>query len=114
MEYVKARGIAYKNEIPTIKKKKDVVLQPIYEAFTNAWEAIVEKYTITNLNLGEINVDFYVDKLLLQPDKADYSFSQICVTDNGIGLNDINYERLEELRNDSKNFSNKASLPINL
>lgn len=109
MEYVKARGIAYKNEIPTIKKKKDVVLQPIYEAFTNAWEAIVEKYTITNLNLGEINVDFYVDKLLLQPDKADYSFSQICVTDNGIGLNDINYERLEELRNDSKNFSNKGT-----
>lgn len=109
MEYVKARGIAYKNEIPTIKKKKDVVLQPIYEAFTNAWEAIVEKYTITNLNLGEINVDFYVDKLLLQPDKADYSFSQICITDNGIGLNDINYERLEELRNDSKNFSNKGT-----
>lgn len=109
MEYVRARGIAYKNEIPTIKKKKDIVLQPIYEAFTNAWEAIVEKYTVTNLNLGEIKVDFYVDKLLLQSDKEDYSFSQICVIDNGIGLNDINYGRLEELRNDSKNFSNKGT-----
>lgn len=42
MEYIKAIGIWYANELPTIKKKKDTILQPIYEAFTNAWEALVE------------------------------------------------------------------------
>ena len=44
MEYIKARGIWYRSELNTIRKKKDVFLQPLFEALTNAWEAIGEKY----------------------------------------------------------------------
>lgn len=59
MEYIKARGIRYANELPTIRKKKNTPLQPIFEAFTNAWEAIREKYTDEQINLGRITLELY-------------------------------------------------------
>lgn len=113
MEYISARGIKYKNEIPTIRKKNDI-LQPIYEAFTNAWEAILTKYTIAYLNLGKIEIGFFVtDNPINQGvDKAEdkiYEFAKISVKDNGIGLTDECYRRLTDLRDDSKNFSNKGT-----
>lgn len=41
-EFIKAIGIFYKNELNAIKKS-GVQLQPVYEAFSNAWESIVYK-----------------------------------------------------------------------
>lgn len=37
-EFIKAIGIFYKNELNAIKKS-GVQLQPVYEAFSNAWES---------------------------------------------------------------------------
>ena len=59
MEYIKALGIRYANELPTIRKKKDTPLQPVFEAFTNAWEAIREKYNDGHLNMGTITLELY-------------------------------------------------------
>lgn len=42
-EFIKAIGIFYKNELNAIKKS-GVQLQPVYEAFSNAWESIEEKW----------------------------------------------------------------------
>ena len=42
-EFIKAVGIFYKNELNAIKKS-GVQLQPVYEAFSNAWESIEERF----------------------------------------------------------------------
>ena len=60
MEYIIARGIWYANELKTIKKKKDVVFQPIFEAFANAWEALIQKYTIEYLCNGRLSINVYL------------------------------------------------------
>ena len=44
MSYIKATGICLKNEIAAIKKKGDVALHPIFEALTNSFEDIRERF----------------------------------------------------------------------
>lgn len=107
MEYIKAIGIYYPRELSTIKKKKGFVLQPIYEAFTNAWEAIVEKYSIDYLNHGNISINVYLHRNLKLDEIID--FDKITIEDNGIGINDNAYRRLINLRDDTKSFSNKGT-----
>ena len=72
MEYIIARGIWYANELKTIKKKKDVVFQPIFEAFANAWEALIQKYTIEYLCNGRLSINVYLRRTL------DIDESPIC------------------------------------
>ena len=57
-ELLKATGIFYRNELHSIHKN-GVKLQPVYEAFTNSWESILEKYTAEHLNLGSIVIEFH-------------------------------------------------------
>ena len=109
MEYITARGIWYANELKTIKKKKDVVFQPIFEAFANAWEALIEKYTIEYLSNGQLSVNVYLRRNLDVDENSVCDFDKITVVDNGIGVNDEGYSRLINLRDDRKNFSNKGT-----
>ena len=53
MEYIKALGIRYANELPTIHKKKDTPLQPIYEAFTLERAIFRNQIFIDKLTKGE-------------------------------------------------------------
>jgi len=108
-QYITAVGIWYANELPTIRKKKDTPLQPIFEAFTNAWEAIIEKYTIEHLRNGHLTVDIYLRRNLHSNENYTYDFDKIVVTDNGIGLNDKSYGRLVNLRDNSKGVLNKGT-----
>lgn len=109
MEYIIARGIWYANELKTIKKKKDVVFQPIFEAFANAWEALIQKYTIEYLCNGRLSINVYLRRTLDIDEAPICDFEKITVVDNGIGVNDESYRRLINLRDDSKNFSNKGT-----
>lgn len=109
MEYIKARGIRYANELPTIRKKKDAPLQPVFEAFTNAWEAIREKYSDEHLNMGIITLELHCISNVTSSENGIYDFDKLCIVDNGVGLNDVSYERLVNLRDDSKHFSNKGT-----
>ncbi len=102
MEYITARGIRYKNELSTIKKS-DTALQPIYEAFMNAWEAISEKYG-RGMDAGGIAINFYVKTGLFEGKDAICQFVKVSISDNGIGLNEENYNRLVDLR-DGRNAS---------
>lgn len=104
--YIKATGIWYRNEIKTIKKKVDVPLQPVYEAFMNAWEAILDKFSVKNFRNGVINIAIHHSENLTTQETGDYDFDKIVVTDNGIGLNDKCYKRLINLRDDTKQHSN--------
>lgn len=107
--YIKGYGIRFANELKTIRKKKETPLQPIYEAITNAWEAILEKYGDENMNLGSITVRIYKNSNAFSAENGILDFDKICIQDNGVGLNEASYERLINLRDDSKHFSNKGT-----
>lgn len=57
-EFLKAIGISYKNELNAIKKS-EVQLQPVYEAFSNAWESIEERFHGEHMRLGRIRMEFH-------------------------------------------------------
>ena len=107
-KFFTGQGIWYKTELQTIKKKSDEPLQPIYEAVTNAWEAIIEKYG-NNLNAGVISVSFYLKNGILQDKKDVPDFDKIIVEDNGIGLTDSNFSRMQTLRDNRKGPLNRGT-----
>ena len=99
------KGIYYPAELKTITKHPDG-LQPLYEAFTNSWEAIIDKFGNENLSSGKIEVEFYVNEQTNLAKETERSFVKIIVKDNGVGLDQDNLDRLETLRDPSKKHSN--------
>lgn len=99
--FIKAMGIWYINEIKTIKKKTDVPLQPIFEAFLNAWESILDRFSKEHFKNGSIDIAFYCSKNLFSK-----KIEKIVVGDNGLGLDNNSYQRLVNLRDDTKKHSN--------
>ena len=69
MEYIKAKGIYYPNELRSIRKSGEI-LQPLYEAFTNAWEAIHERFDSDNFQHGKITISFFLDKSIFEGQNA--------------------------------------------
>ena len=104
--FIKATGIWYKNEIKTIKKKADTPLQPIFEAFMNAWESILDRFSKEHFTNGSIELAFYCSKNLFSTEAGGHDFDKIVVGDNGIGLDNSSYQRLINLRDDTKMHSN--------
>lgn len=109
-EFLKAIGIYYPNELRSIRKNC-VKLQPVYEAFTNAWESILEKYTAEKLNLGSIIIKFYYNVGMFEDDNENNSkiLQKITIIDNGVGLNEESFKRLLNLRDNSKSKNNKGT-----
>ena len=66
-EFIKAIGIFYKNELNAIKKS-GVQLQPVYEAFSNAWESIEERFHGELMRHGRIRMEFHYTMGLLKND----------------------------------------------
>ena len=109
-ELLKATGIYYRNELRSIHKN-GVKLQPVYEAFTNSWESILEKYTAEHLNLGSIVIEFHYNAGVFEEDNENNlkNLQKIIITDNGIGLNEESFTRLLNLRDNSKSKNNKGT-----
>lgn len=104
-KYIRGFGIFYKNEFKMIGKAKNVPFQPVYEAFMNAWESFEE----TCRSNHHITISIYVKKDLLSNETEVYDFEKIVVEDDGIGINDENYQRLLTLRDDGKKNKNKGT-----
>lgn len=104
--FIKATGIWYRNEINTIKKKADVPLQPVFEAFMNAWEAILDRFSEEHFKNGSIKIKVYYLKNLFSKENGGHDFEKIVVSDNGVGLDHNSYQRLINLRDDTKRHSN--------
>lgn len=104
--FIKATGIWYRNEINTIKKKADVPLQPIFEAFMNAWEAILDRFSKEHFKNGSIKIKVYYLQNLFSKENGGHDFEKIVVSDNGVGLDYNSYQRLINLRDDTKKHSN--------
>ena len=110
--YLKAVGIYYANELKSIPKSSDF-LQPIFEAFRNSWDTISTKYGSGHMSSGKIELSLHYinDNVLEGIEKApdEIEFTQIKISDNGEGLNEKNYSRLLNLRDDSKGPTNKGT-----
>ncbi len=108
-EFFVARGIKYEPELRSIKKKQGGFLRPIYEAFSNSWEAIIERFGVGFMGQGSIDIRFYVRKRLLEESEVGYEFDKIQIIDNGAGVNEKGLERIKQLRDNSKSSANKGT-----
>ena len=79
-KFIKARGIYYPRELETFKRKKGTYLQPIFEAVTNAWEAIMDKFGSDSLNQGKITITLNVSKGLDIENNSVYVTTQVPLT----------------------------------
>lgn len=106
-EFIKAIGIFYKNELNAIKKS-GVQLQPVYEAFSNAWESIEERFHGELMRHGRIRMEFHYTMGLFKNDAENRTatLDKIVIVENGIGINPSSYDRLLTLRDNSKSIRN--------
>ena len=108
-EYIKAHGIIYANELKSIHKSRNP-MQPIFEAFTNAWEAIFERFTAEYLQNGQITISFhYTLGVFNEKEYKSYTLNKIEIRDNGLGINEKSFERIVNLRDNSKSALNKGT-----
>jgi len=100
--YIRAIGTSYDGRIQKIAKSTNK-LRPIFEAFTNAYEAI------KNISEGKIVVSIQLNKTLHSNKDEDLEFDNITIEDNGIGFNDEEFTRFLNLDDTSKGIGNKGS-----
>jgi len=100
--YKTATGTSYNGRIQKITKSPDK-LRPIYEAFTNAYDAI------RNISAGKIVINIRLNKTLFSEREEDLEFDNITIEDNGVGFNDEEFTRFLNLDDTSKGIGNKGS-----
>lgn len=105
--YFKAYGVFLPKEIASIKKGS--WKHPIYEAFSNSWESLKERFG-DNTKEGRIVISFYIQKELIEDsENQKYIFEKIEVKDNGLGLSGNGLERLINLRDNRKGAKNQGT-----
>ncbi len=102
--YVTTQDLYFRGVLHDIKKSK-TALQPIYEAFTNALEAI---------KIKESGLSSFRGKISIRIDAAETTdqstaFKSLSVTDNGVGFNDIEFKRFNTYKDFTKGFKNLGS-----
>ena len=108
MEYLKAEGINYAGTIPKIKKS-ETPLQPIFEAFTNSLESIkILEKEFEHTKKGHIILKLFFKKRPLKLEGI-YDFQKIEIIDTGTGFNDLGFQRLKDLNDNTKGYSNQGS-----
>jgi len=104
-KYITHSGIFYRGAISDKDLKKSTrYLQPLYEAITNCFEAIM--MLPENNDKGEICINLFFNKGLLPDNNI---FDQLMIQDNGIGFDDDNFLRLQTLKDYRKGFANKGT-----
>lgn len=108
-KYIEATGIKYSGFFSEHSKSK-IQLQPIYEAFTNSLEAIKESLKIDNsTKSNQITIDLKFNPNLFSSENNDYELHELIIEDNGIGFNDNEFKRFQNLYDNSKAYSNHGS-----
>jgi hypothetical protein len=95
-------------ELKTIPQKSKNILQPVFEAIMNSFEAVEV------LGKSEIAIEFNIHKDLFtdgggKTKTEKCSFVNITISDNGIGFNEKEFNRFYTLRDNSKNKNNKGT-----
>lgn len=108
-KYIEATGIKYSGFFSEHSKSK-IQLQPIYEAFTNSLEAIKESLKIdSSIKSNQITIDLKFNPNLFSSENNDYELNELLIEDNGIGFNDNEFKRFQNLYDNSKAYSNHGS-----
>ncbi|WP_426669451.1 ATP-binding protein [Mucilaginibacter sp. McL0603] len=102
--YISANDLSFAGVLQDVKKSR-TALQPIWEAFTNALEAIKIKQTIDISLIGNIQVDIFVTETTTD----SFEFSKLSIRDNGIGFNDSEFQRFNTFKLTSKGYKNLGS-----
>lgn len=104
--FVTAYGINYAGTLPKIPKSENK-LQPLFEGLTNSLESL-ELAGETNYQkrvlISKISV-----KDLFSAEKGKFQFKEFLIEDNGVGLNDLEFERIISLNDNRKGFLNKGT-----
>lgn len=102
--YISGDGVYYEGVIRDVKRSK-ISLQPVYEAFTNALEAINIKKSEDNTFKGRVSIKIYST----QNTDQSFTFSKLQISDNGIGFNDKEFKRFNTYKDFTKGFKNLGS-----
>ncbi len=103
-QFITAQDLSFVGVLHDIKKSK-TALQPIFECFTNALEAIKIKQVLNADLKGEINIKINASETTVQSTE----FNSLSMTDNGIGFNDDEFKRFNTYKLTSKGFKNLGS-----
>lgn len=105
-EYIKVEGVylpAILNEI----KKHDNPFQSFFEAFTNSLESIKINKDENGVSATDSSIilSLYYSKDLL----GEKIFKKVMIEDDGVGFDDIQFERFSRLKDSRKGINNKGS-----
>jgi len=103
-QFITAQDLSFVGVLHDIKKSKSA-LQPIFECFTNALEAIKIKQTLDAEHKGEILLKINASELTTQSTE----FNSLSITDNGIGFNEDEFKRFNTFKLTTKGFKNLGS-----
>lgn len=102
--YILKDGVSWEGVLKGVKKHQDKY-QPIYEAFTNALEAVASRDG-EPMNTGRIVVSFnYASDMYSDRSRL----ISISIEDNGVGFDDLNFNRLLRYKDTTKGFNNRGS-----
>lgn len=103
--HITTQDLLFKGILHDIKKSK-VSLQPIFEAFTNAIEAIKIKSQQDSNYKGRIEIKINAIETTIQD---SYEFSSLSIQDNGVGFNELEFKRFNTFKDFTKGFKNLGS-----
>lgn len=86
-------------------KRSPLTLQPVFEAFTNALEAIKIKSKSQSNFKGKIEIKIHASE---KTDKTT-EFKSLTIIDDGIGFNDEEYKRFNTFKDFTKGYKNLGS-----
>jgi hypothetical protein len=104
-QYIVPESLYWRGVLQNFSKSR-TALQPIFEAFTNAIEAIKIQQQSQPGYKGEISIRINASETTV----ADsFNFDSISITDNGIGFDDEQFKRFNTFRDITKGFKNLGS-----
>jgi len=102
-QYITTTDLSFKGVLRDVKKSRSA-LQPIYEAFTNALEAI-KLQPSSGSSKGKISIVIRA----VETTAGSPEFDQLTIGDTGIGFNDVEFKRFNTYKDFTKGFSNLGS-----
>lgn len=103
-EYITTRDLLFQGVLHDIKKSR-TALQPIFEAFTNALEAIKIREKIEKGFKGKVLLKINA----VETTSENPEFHNLSIEDNGIGFNEEEFQRFNIYKDFTKGFKNLGS-----
>lgn len=104
-QFIVPESLYWKGVLHDVSKTRSA-LQPIFEAFTNAIEAIKIKQRVNKKLKGEILIKIHATESTVV---GSSHFSSISISDNGIGFDDEQFKRFNTFKDITKGFKNLGS-----